>query len=80
MSFFIFFVTLLCLSLYFEDNYMDVKLDRLIIWLDLSGGVFLIYGLIFQEEYFGEGAFVPYQKALWDLFEKPQGGTAAKVN
>ena len=33
-----------------------------------------------QEEYFGEGAFVPYQKALWDLFEKPQGGIAAKVN
>ena len=33
-----------------------------------------------QEEYFGEGAFVPYQKALWDLFEKPQGGMAAKVN
>ena len=39
-------------SLYFEDNYRDVKLDKLIIWLDLSGGVFLIYGLIFQEEYF----------------------------
>ena len=35
--------------------------------------------LIIQEDYFGEGAFVPYQKALWDLFEKPQGGTAAKV-
>ena len=33
-----------------------------------------------QEEYFGEGAFVPYQKALWDLFEKPQGGIAAKVS
>ena len=32
-----------------------------------------------QEEYFGEGRFVPYQKALWDLFQKPQSGSAAKV-
>ena len=39
-----------------------------------------IKDLIIQEDYFGEGAFVPYQKALWDLFEKPQGGMAAKVD
>ncbi len=32
-----------------------------------------------EEEDFGTGYFVPYQKALWDLFEKPQSGLAAKI-
>ena len=29
-------------------------------------------------EDFGEGYFVPYQRALWDLFEKPQSSHCAK--
>ena len=31
------------------------------------------------EEGFGDGYFALYQKALWDLFEKPQSSLAAKV-
>ena len=31
-------------------------------------------------EDFGEGYFVPYQRALWDLFEKPQSSHCAKVS
>ena len=31
-------------------------------------------------EDFGEGYFVPYQRALWDLFEKPQSSHCAKEN
>ena len=31
------------------------------------------------EEDFGEGYFAQYQRALWDLFEKPQSSLAAKV-
>ena len=31
------------------------------------------------EEDFGDGYFAPYQKALWDLFEKPQSSWPAKV-
>ena len=30
-------------------------------------------------EDFGDGYFAPYQKALWDLFEKPQSSLFAKV-
>ena len=30
-------------------------------------------------EDFGAGYFVPYQRALWDLFEKPQSSAAAKI-
>ena len=30
------------------------------------------------EEDFGDGYFAPYQKALWDLFEKPQSSFPAK--
>ena len=29
-------------------------------------------------EDFGDGYFVPYQRALWDLFEKPQSSHCAK--
>ena len=32
-----------------------------------------------EEEDFGTGYFVPYQKGLWDLFEKPQSSQFAKV-
>ena len=31
------------------------------------------------EENFGDGQLARYQKALWDLFEKPQSSLAAKV-
>jgi potassium voltage-gated channel Shab-related subfamily B protein 2 len=31
------------------------------------------------EEDFGDGYFAPYQKAMWDLFEKPQSSFSAKV-
>ena len=30
-------------------------------------------------EDFGTGYFVPYQRALWDLFEKPQSSHSAKM-
>ena len=30
-------------------------------------------------EDFGAGYFVPYQRALWDLFEKPQSSHCAKL-
>ena len=30
-------------------------------------------------EDFGSGYFVPYQRALWDLFEKPQSSHCAKM-
>ena len=30
-------------------------------------------------EYFGEGYFVPYQQALWDLLQKPQSSLPAKI-
>ena len=30
-------------------------------------------------EDFGDGYFAPYQKALWDLFEKPQSSFCAKL-
>ena len=32
-----------------------------------------------EVEDFGTGYFAQYQKQLWDLFEKPQSSTAAKV-
>ena len=32
-----------------------------------------------EPEDFGPGYFVPYQKALWDLFEKPQSSPTAKI-
>ena len=32
-----------------------------------------------EPEYFGEGAFVPYQRALWDLLQKPQSSLPAKI-
>ena len=32
-----------------------------------------------EEEDFGDGCFVPIQKFLWDLFEKPQSSFMAKV-
>ena len=46
---------------------------------------FLIFYCFFKatveevEEDFGDGYFAPYQKALWDLFEKPQSSWPAKV-
>ena len=32
-----------------------------------------------MEEDFGSGYFAQYQKALWDLFEKPQSSLPAKA-
>ena len=32
-----------------------------------------------EEEDFGDGYFVKYQKCLWDLFEKPQSSLPAKI-
>ena len=32
-----------------------------------------------EPEDFGEGYFVPYQRALWDLLQKPQSSLPAKV-
>ena len=32
-----------------------------------------------EVEDFGEGHFVPYQRALWDLLQKPQSSLPAKV-
>ena len=32
-----------------------------------------------EPEDFGSGYFVPYQRALWDLLQKPQSSLPAKV-
>ena len=32
-----------------------------------------------EQEDFGTGYFVPYQRALWDLLQKPQSSLPAKV-